>query len=49
MRINDINSKIDNTQQNNKCWLRDGNETMNHIISECSELKKSNTNVGKTM
>ena len=39
IRINHINARIDQTQQNSRCWLygvRD--ETINRIISECSKL-----------
>ena len=39
LRTNYIKARIDNTQQNCKCRLcayRD--ETINHIISECSKL-----------
>ena len=39
IRINYIKSKIDKTQQNSKCRLwRDRDETINHVISECSKL-----------
>ena len=39
IRINHIKAKIDKTQQNSKCWLcGDRDETINHIISECSKL-----------
>ena len=39
IRTNHIKTRIDKTQQNSKCRLcRDRNETMNHIISECSKL-----------
>ena len=35
-----IKAKIDNTQQNGKCWLSvDKDETVIHIIRECSELE----------
>ena len=36
IRTNDIKARIDKTQQNSKCWLC-GDETINRIISECSE------------
>ena len=37
MRTNHIKAKIDKTQQNSKCRLcGDRDETINHIISECS-------------
>ena len=36
---NHIKARIDKTQQNSKCRLRgDRDETINHIISECSKL-----------
>ena len=39
MRTNHIMERIDKTQQNSKCRLcSDRDETINHIISECSEL-----------
>ena len=39
IRINHINTRIDKTQQNSKSWLcGDKEETINHIISECSKL-----------
>ena len=39
IRTNYIKVKIDNTQQNSKCRLySDRDETINHIISECSKL-----------
>ena len=39
MRSNQIKARIDKTQQNSKCRLNsDRDETMNHIISECSKL-----------
>ena len=38
-RQNHIKAKIDKTQQNSRCWLcGDRDETINHIISECSKL-----------
>ena len=36
IRTNHIKARIDKTQQNSKCRLCD--ETINHIISECSKL-----------
>ena len=36
IRTNHIKARIDKTQQNSKCGDRD--ETINHIISECSKL-----------
>ena len=39
MRTNHIKARIDKTLQNSKCWLcGDRDETINHIISECSKL-----------
>ena len=39
VRTNHIKARIDKTQQNSKCRLcGDRDETMNHIISECSKL-----------
>ena len=39
VRTNHIKARIDKTQQNSKCWLcGDRDETINHIISECSKL-----------
>ena len=39
IRTNQIKARIDKTQQNSKCRLRgDRDETINHIISECSKL-----------
>ena len=39
IRINHIKARIDKTQQNSKCRLcGDRDETINHIISECSKL-----------
>ena len=39
MRTNHFKATIDKTQQNSKCWLFcDRDETINHIISECSKL-----------
>ena len=39
IRTNDIKARIDKTQQNSKCRLcGDKEETINHIISECSKL-----------
>ena len=38
-RTNYIKAKIDKTQENSKCRLcSDRDETINHIISECSKL-----------
>ena len=55
IRTNYIKAIIDNTQQNSKCRLRgDRDETINHIISECSKLtlkeyKTTNEWVGKVI
>ena len=39
IRTNHIKSRIDKSQQNNKCRLcGDKDETINHIIRECSKL-----------
>ena len=39
IRTNHIKARIDKTQQNSKCGLcGDRDETINHIISECSKL-----------
>ena len=39
IRTNQIKARIDKTQQNSKCRLcGDREETINHIISECSKL-----------
>ena len=39
IRTNHIKVRIDKTQQNSKCKLcGDRDETINHIISECSKL-----------
>ena len=39
IRTNRIKARIDKTQQNSKCTLCDDrDETINHIISECSKL-----------
>ena len=41
IRTNHIKARIDKTQQNSKCWrCGDRDETINHIISECSKLAK---------
>ena len=41
IRTNHIKSRIDKTQQNSKCRLcGDRDETINHIISECSKLAR---------
>ena len=39
IRTDHIKARIDKTQQNSKCKLCGGrDETINHIISECSKL-----------
>ena len=39
IRTNHIKAKLDKTQQNSRCWLcGNRDETINHIISECSKL-----------
>ena len=39
IKTNHIKTRIDKTQQNNKCTLcSDRDETINHIISKCSKL-----------
>ena len=39
IRTNPIKARIDKTQQNSKCRLcGDRDDTINHIISECSKL-----------
>ena len=39
IRTYHIKARIDKTQQNSKCWLcGERDETINHIISECSKL-----------
>ena len=55
MKTNHIKARIDKTQQNSKCKLfGDRDETINHIISECSKLapkdyKTRNECVGKVI
>ena len=45
IRINHIKARIDKTQQNRKCRLcGDRDETINHIISECSKLAQREYN-----
>ena len=42
IRTNHIKARIDKTQQNSKCRLcGDRDETINHIISECSKLAQN--------
>ena len=39
IKTNHIKARIDETQQNSKCRLcGDREETINHVISECSKL-----------
>ena len=40
IRTNHFKARIDKTQQNSKCRLC-GDETINHIISECSKLEQN--------
>ena len=41
IRTHHIKATIDKTQQNSKCTLcGDRDETINHIISECSQLSQ---------
>ena len=43
IRTNHIKARIDKTQQNSKCRLcSDRDETINHIISDCSKLGQEN-------
>ena len=47
IRTNQINPRIDKTQQNSKCTLcSDRDETINHIISECSKLAQKEYETG---
>ena len=42
IRTNHIKARIDKTQQNSKCRLYgDRDETINHIIRECSKLAQN--------
>ena len=46
IRTNHIKARIDKTQQNSKCRLYgDRNETINHIISECSKLAQKENKI----
>ena len=48
IRTNHIKARIDKTQQNSKCRLcSDRDETINHIISECSKLPQKEYKLGK--
>ena len=55
IRTNYIKARIDKTKQNRKCWLcGDRDETINHIISECTKLaqkehKSGHDRVGKVI
>ena len=55
IRTNHVKARIDKTQQNSKCRLcGNRDETINHIISECSKLaqkeyKTRNDWVGKVI
>ena len=45
LRTNHIKARIDKTQQNSRCRLcGDRDETINHIISECSKLAQKEYN-----
>ena len=45
IRTYHIKARIDKTRQNSKCWLcGDRDETINHIISECSKLAQKEYN-----
>ena len=45
IKTNHIKARIDKTQQNIRCRLRGNrNETINHIISECSKLVQKEYN-----
>ena len=47
IRTNHIKARIDKTQQNSKCRLcGDRDETINHIISECSKLVQKEYKAG---
>ena len=47
IRTNHIKARIDKTQQNSKCRLcGDRDETINHIISECSKLAQREYKAG---
>ena len=47
IRTNQIKARIDKTQQNSKCRLcGDRDETINHIISECSKLAQQEYKAG---
>ena len=47
IRTNHIKARIDKTQQNSKCRLcGDRDETINHIISECSKLAQKEYKAG---
>ena len=49
IRTNYIKAKFDYTQQNTKCRLcGNRDETMNHIISECSKLAQKYTRLETT-
>ena len=49
IRTNHIKARIDKTQQNSKCRLcGDRYETVNHIISECSNYHRRSTRLDTT-
>ena len=48
IRTNHIKARIDKTQQNSKCRLcGERDETINHIISECTKLVQGETRLGR--
>ena len=50
VRANHIKARIDKTQQSSKCRLcGDRDETINHIINECSKLAQRHDWVGKVI
>ena len=49
IRTNYVKAKIDKTQQNSECRLsRDRDETINHIIIECSEFAQKSIRLNTT-
>ena len=47
IRTNHIKARIDQRQQNRKCRLcGDRDETINHIMSECSKLAQKENKAG---
>ena len=48
VRTNHIRERMDKTQQNSECWLcGDRDETINHIISECSKFAQKEYKIKK--